>query len=134
MEIPQAVTKAFDVLADYYTVLIKAHHSDEDLLETINSHGVINRLRRPSSSASLVVAAMPCFLEFVPSSEETFLQSWTGVNTPYVLSITREHWHLFAEDKSLLQEYSLRNEVHKRFTHKRNTLNQRRPPLSGATE
>jgi hypothetical protein len=115
MEIPQAVVKAFDVLANYYAVLVKARHSEEDLLETIKCHGVLYRLRRPSGAASLIVGAMPCFLEFVAESEERLFPFWTGVKEPYVLKIEHDTWSLYAEDGSLLQAYELQAELFRRF-------------------
>jgi hypothetical protein len=115
MEIPQAVVKAFDVLATYYEVLVEDYHSEEKFLEKINRHNMLYRLRRPSGAAALIVAAMPCFLEFVAESEERLFPFWTGVKEPYVLKIEHDTWSLYAEDGSLLQAYELQAELLRRF-------------------
>lgn len=111
--IPDVVPQAFDVIARHYSWLSK-YSLEEDFEDRMVSSLVLDRLLYGPSTAAVLIAARPCFLE--PASARN-CESLGRL--PFQLFIRGEKWGLLAEGQDrfknsaheLLGEWDLNHEI-----------------------
>jgi hypothetical protein len=70
------------------------------------NHIPYERLEYLPGATSILIAAKPCYLEPITDEDIEDLPSWSGIDTPYVLTINNSKmtWTLHGESGELIQE------------------------------
>jgi len=125
-QIPQVVEKAFDVIVEKYKSLLslKEFKTDASILELIELNLMTERLQYPNTAASLIVAARPCFLEFVTPLSCGWVEDRECMKYPYWLRILDDRWVLghAKGQPERLASFNLTEELFKRLLLQRNLL------------
>jgi hypothetical protein len=117
MKIPEVIGGAFDVIGAHYKFLLKLkdYATKEKVFELIELNAITDRMQFPHSAASLIIAAKPCFLEFVTSKSKEGLDDAPYWNEPYRLLIDNDSWLVLDSEGSVIATYDLRKELCKRL-------------------
>lgn len=101
MDIPEAVQGAIKLSVDRQTsrdwVLERAKQGRKELLDYFRSDLTFDWAFYPTSVAAAVIAAKPFFLEPVTAGVRKDLPTWSGIDTPYRLTLRAPYWHLTDE-------------------------------------
>lgn len=108
-DIPRAVGLAMDVIVQYNLYALKHHKNPNDLREGLNARNAFERMEYANSTAALIIAAIPCFLEPLTNGSRNDLPKWSGLKSPYVLKINPDTWTLFDEDGSKIEQYKYKD-------------------------
>lgn len=92
MDIPDVVAMAPMTLAKSRGYLwdgsIRPNPTRDDFLDALRRDGSLRGwLIHPASVAALIIATEPCLLVQVPPHEIKHLHEWSGIDSPFVLSI-----------------------------------------------
>lgn len=112
--IPDAVKEAVKLLASHYRWVVEEKpRTKESLRDSLLAMNGYERLDYVNGVAALVIAAKPFLLEPVTPGSKKDLPKWSGMDTPYVLTIADGKWVLKGEDGNVLWDVNPHDEMDK---------------------